>query len=133
MQRRSFLSLVSTAASAAACGRPLTHNSPAVIHPLPSGEDRLDEAHNLGIASIAFKVLTRETNGALFIIEHTTRQKGGIRQRRLPIKQKRRTLMDSTAMLNPFPAFPVRSVALVSDNRPSQHARLSLGAEGRTS
>jgi quercetin dioxygenase-like cupin family protein len=25
----------------------------------------------------AFKVLTRDTNGELFIIEHTTRQKGG--------------------------------------------------------
>jgi hypothetical protein len=27
--------------------------------------DRLDEAHSLGITSIAFKVLTRETNGEL--------------------------------------------------------------------
>ena len=42
-----------------------------------SGEDRLDEAHSLGITSIAFKVLTRDTNNELFIIEHTTRQKGG--------------------------------------------------------
>jgi quercetin dioxygenase-like cupin family protein len=48
-----------------------------VIHPVLSGEDRTDEAHSLGITSIAFKVLTRDTNGELFIIEHTTRQKGG--------------------------------------------------------
>jgi quercetin dioxygenase-like cupin family protein len=77
MQRRSFLSLLSTAASAAACGQAFTHNNPALVHPVLSGEDRLEEAHSLGITSIVFKVLTRETNGELFIIEHTTRQKGG--------------------------------------------------------
>ena len=77
MQRRSFLYLASAASSAAAYGQSLTHNSPSVIYPVLSGEDRLDEAHSLGITSIAFKVLTRDTNGELFIIEHTTRQKGG--------------------------------------------------------
>src|SRR5438270_9213347 len=77
MRRRSFLSLVSTATPAVACGQPFTHSSPALVHPVLSGEDRLEEAYRLGITSIAFKVLTRETNGELFIIEHTTRQKGG--------------------------------------------------------
>jgi quercetin dioxygenase-like cupin family protein len=73
MQRRSFLSLASTVASAVACGQSLKQNSPPVIHPVLPGEDRVD----LGITSIAFKVLTRETNGESFIIEHTTRQRGG--------------------------------------------------------
>jgi quercetin dioxygenase-like cupin family protein len=68
---------VSTAASAAALGQAFAHNGPAPIHPVLSGEDRLEEAHSLGITSIAFKVLTRDTNGELFIIEHATRQKGG--------------------------------------------------------
>jgi quercetin dioxygenase-like cupin family protein len=77
MQRRSFLSLAGAVASASARGQSHTHDSPPKIHPVLSGEDRVDEAHNLGITSIAFKVLTRETNGELFIIEHTTRQKGG--------------------------------------------------------
>jgi quercetin dioxygenase-like cupin family protein len=77
MQRRSFLSLAITAASAAACGQSLTPNSPSLIHPVLSGEDRLGEPHSLGITSIAFKVLTRDTNSELFIIEHTTHQKGG--------------------------------------------------------
>lgn len=77
MHRRSFLSLVITAASAAACGQSLSPDNPFLIHPIRSGEDRLDEDHSLGITSIAFKVLTRDTNGELFIIEHTTRQKGG--------------------------------------------------------
>jgi hypothetical protein len=52
-------------------------NSPSLIHLVLSREDRLDEAHNLGITSIAFKVLTPDKNSELFIIEHTTRQKGG--------------------------------------------------------
>jgi quercetin dioxygenase-like cupin family protein len=77
MQRRSFLSLAITAASGAACGQSLTPNGTSLIHPVLAGEDRLEEAHSLGITSIAFKVLTRDTNDELFIIEHTTRQKGG--------------------------------------------------------
>jgi quercetin dioxygenase-like cupin family protein len=76
MQRRSFLSLAITA-SPAATGQFLPHNSTSVIHPVLSGEDRAGEAHSLGITSIAFRVLTRETNGELFIIEHATRLKGG--------------------------------------------------------
>jgi hypothetical protein len=55
IERRSFLSLAITAASAAACGQSLSTSSPSLIHPLLSGEDRLDEAHSLGITSIAFK------------------------------------------------------------------------------
>jgi hypothetical protein len=70
IQRRSFLSLAITAASAAARGQSLTPNGPSLIHPVLSGEDRLDEARSLGTTSIAFKVLTRDTNGDLFIIEH---------------------------------------------------------------
>jgi quercetin dioxygenase-like cupin family protein len=77
MERRLFMSLAGTVASAAACGQSLMQNSPTKIHPVLSGEDRLGEAHSLGITSIAFKVLTQDTNGELFIIEHTTRQKGG--------------------------------------------------------
>jgi quercetin dioxygenase-like cupin family protein len=77
MQRRSFLFLSVTAASAAVYGQSLAPGGPSVIHPVLSGEDRADEAHSLGITSIAFKVLTLDTNGELFIIEHTTNQKGG--------------------------------------------------------
>lgn len=77
MQRRSFLSLAITAASAVAYGQSFLPNDTSLIHPVLSGEDRLDEAHGLGITSIAFKVLTLDTNGELFIVEHNTRQKGG--------------------------------------------------------
>ena len=77
MQRRSFLSLTISAASAAAFGQSSSPDNPFLIHPVMLGADRLDEVHSLGITSIAFKVLSRDTNGELFIIEHSTRQKGG--------------------------------------------------------
>ena len=47
MQRRSFLSLAITAASATACGQSFAPNRHSVIHPVLSGEDRANEAHGL--------------------------------------------------------------------------------------
>ena len=42
-----------------------------------SGEDRLGEHHVIGVSSTAFKVLTEDSAGALFVIEHASRKKGG--------------------------------------------------------
>lgn len=44
---------------------------------VPSGEDRLEERHVIGVSSTAFKVLTDESASALFVIEHASRKKGG--------------------------------------------------------
>ncbi|ADV83217.1 Cupin 2 conserved barrel domain protein [Terriglobus saanensis SP1PR4] len=77
MQRRSFLSLAAGAISATALGQASADTPSSVLHPVDLGQDRLNETHSLGITNIAFKVLTRDTNGELFIIEHTTRKKGG--------------------------------------------------------
>ena len=44
---------------------------------VPAGEDRFGEAHSRGYSSILFKVMPRETDGGLFIIEHTNLVKGG--------------------------------------------------------
>jgi quercetin dioxygenase-like cupin family protein len=44
---------------------------------IPNGQDRLSEQHSLGYSTISFKVLPRETAGALFLIEHTHLKKGG--------------------------------------------------------
>ena len=82
MKRRSFLKtaaalvptagfeqfVLSQAAAAPAADAP---------HLVPSGEDRLGETHSRGYSSILFKVLPRETNGGLFIIEHNHLVKGG--------------------------------------------------------
>jgi len=44
---------------------------------VPSGEDRLGERHVIGVSSTAFKVSTDDSAGALFVIEHASRRKGG--------------------------------------------------------
>jgi len=49
-------------------------NQPALL--IPAGEDRLGENRGLGISSIAFKVIPRDSRD-LFILENTFRAKGG--------------------------------------------------------
>ena len=44
---------------------------------VPSGEDRLGERHVIGVSSTAFKVSTDDSASALFVIEHSSRKKGG--------------------------------------------------------
>jgi quercetin dioxygenase-like cupin family protein len=77
MHRRSFMSLAASAASAVACGQSSLATPSSPLHPVPAGKDRLEEVHNLGITTIAFKVLSEDTHGELFIIEHANRAKGG--------------------------------------------------------
>lgn len=43
----------------------------AALHVVGAGRDRLGPAHSLGFSSLAFKVITSETRGNLFVIEHT--------------------------------------------------------------
>jgi len=44
---------------------------------VPSGDDRSGERHVIGVSSTAFKVSTEDSAGALFVIEHASRKKGG--------------------------------------------------------
>jgi mannose-6-phosphate isomerase-like protein (cupin superfamily) len=48
--------------------------SPALVS---AGQDRLGEFHSRGTSSILFKVLPKETNGGLFVLEHANMSKGG--------------------------------------------------------
>ena len=41
------------------------------LHVVPAGQDRLGSPHTLGFSSLAFKALTADTGGNLFIIEHS--------------------------------------------------------------
>ena len=81
MQRRSFLSLAAGAVSAAACGQSspsaLAPSAPSIVHPVLSHEDRTGTPHNMGYSTLAFKVITRDTQGDLFVAEHANHQKGG--------------------------------------------------------
>jgi len=90
MKRRSFLkataallpvaglqnfALEQVAAQVAA--QAATPASPNEVHVVGSGQDRFGESHSLGFSTILFKVLARETNGSLFVIEHQNLIKGG--------------------------------------------------------
>jgi hypothetical protein len=44
---------------------------------VPAGEDRFGEHHSIGVSSTDFKVVTQDTGGDLFIMEHTNHKKGG--------------------------------------------------------
>ena len=43
-----------------------------------NGADRFGEPHTLGVSSTAFKVVTGDSRGGLFIMEHSNRKKGGV-------------------------------------------------------
>lgn len=80
MNRRVFLR--TAAVSAAACQIPfpaLTEEKTAglKIAKVPSGQDRLNEEHGVGVSNTAFKVLTAETGGNLFVMEHNNHKQGG--------------------------------------------------------
>ena len=78
MKRRSFLR--TAAALFPAAGFEAFAQAPAVAPPgplVPAGQDRLGEYHSRGTSTILFKVLSGETNGGLFVLEHANMIKGG--------------------------------------------------------
>jgi mannose-6-phosphate isomerase-like protein (cupin superfamily) len=82
MERRSFLGAAMGALPLAMMGRArmgqaVKSSSPAKATRVARGEDRLDEPHTLGVSHSAFKVITRDSGGDLFIMEHTNGKKGG--------------------------------------------------------
>ncbi|MGH9597489.1 MAG: cupin domain-containing protein [Edaphobacter sp.] len=84
MHRRSFLSLAAGTVSAAALGQPYTPASAAAaqepspfIQPVLSHQDRTGDLHRMPYSTLAFKVLTADTQGAMFAMEHHNLRKGG--------------------------------------------------------
>ena len=47
------------------------------LHVVPAGGDRLGAPHTMGFSSLAFKVLSADTGGDLFVIEHSHLVPGG--------------------------------------------------------
>jgi quercetin dioxygenase-like cupin family protein len=45
--------------------------------PVPAGADREGERRSMGITTLAFKVASRDTGGALFVVEQTNHGRGG--------------------------------------------------------
>jgi len=86
LQRRRFLrsavSFVPAAALFECIGIEASAESPAAspapaLHVVPAGQDRLGTPHSMGISSLAFKVLSSDTGGNLFVIEHSHLVPGG--------------------------------------------------------
>ena len=80
MHRRSFLSLTASAAAATALGQsptPQHHQASDEAHPVLAMHDRTGELHTMGYSHLAFKVLTADSQGSLFMAEHAMTQRGG--------------------------------------------------------
>jgi len=86
LHRRSFLKSAASVApalalqeligSAAGAQPPAAAPTPE-LHVVPEGRDRLGQPHTMGFSSLAFKVLTADTGGNLFVIEHSHLVPGG--------------------------------------------------------
>jgi len=79
IKRRGFLGGALAAFPLAFLGQSPKEPSAMAVAPVRAGEDRLGEPHTIGISSTAFKVLTADSAGALFLFEHTNSagKKGG--------------------------------------------------------
>ncbi|HXR39244.1 MAG TPA: cupin domain-containing protein [Terracidiphilus sp.] len=82
MKRRSFLKATAALLPAAglrdfALAQAGAAPASREIHFVGSGQDRFGESHSRGYSSILFKIAASETNGGMFIIEHTNLIKGG--------------------------------------------------------
>jgi mannose-6-phosphate isomerase-like protein (cupin superfamily) len=77
MERRSFLGTAMAAFPMALTGQSVKTATPARVARVSGGEDRFGEHHTRGFGSTDFKVTSEDSNGGLFIMEHTYRKKGG--------------------------------------------------------
>ena len=77
IERRSFLGAAIGALPLALVGQSIKTPTASKAALVSRGEDRLGERHVLGVSTTAFKVLTQDTGGGLFIIEHASQRKGG--------------------------------------------------------
>lgn len=77
--RRAFLQSAASLLPAGALHDLLAQTAPPApaVHPVGAGQDRLGSPHSLGVSSLAFKVLTADTGGNLFVIEHSHLVPGG--------------------------------------------------------
>jgi quercetin dioxygenase-like cupin family protein len=77
MQRRTFFQLALAALPLTVLAQ--TANIAPMTKPVrvPAGTDREGKKRSIGISSAAYKVLTQETNGALFVLEQSNQKKGG--------------------------------------------------------
>jgi mannose-6-phosphate isomerase-like protein (cupin superfamily) len=77
MERRSFLAAAMAAFPGTLIGQfSGTTATTKAVH-VADGEDRLGEQHTIGVSTTSLKVLTRDTGGDMFIIQHANLKKKG--------------------------------------------------------
>lgn len=82
MHRRSFLSLSAGALTSRVLAQPLEHvpapsSAEDPLPPVLANHDRTGELHTMGYSQLAFKVLTSDSHGSLFMAEHHMTRRGG--------------------------------------------------------
>ena len=77
MERRSFLSAAIAVVPLALMGQSTQTSTASKPVRVARGDDRLGEHHTIGVSTTAFKALTQDTSGCLFVMEHTSSKKGG--------------------------------------------------------
>ena len=77
IERRSFLAAAMAAFPSGLAGQSAKAAASAKGIRVGSGEGRLGEHHAVGLSTTAFKVLTSDSGGGLFVMEHEMRGKGG--------------------------------------------------------
>ncbi|SDF00122.1 cupin domain-containing protein [Terriglobus roseus] len=75
MKRRDFVKMGALSVPSFALAQSLPQQSKA--RTVAAGADRLGETHTLGFSKIAFKASPADTEGGLFIMEHSNLTKGG--------------------------------------------------------
>ena len=80
MRRRSFLELALAALPLPLLGQVPAAASATTDLRVSAGMDREGKKRAIGLSSTTYKVLTRDTGGALFVLEQSNHKKGGPRQ-----------------------------------------------------
>lgn len=75
MNRRLFLGALFAISPAAGAAQPASRQPSATR--TAAGADRFGERRDMGISTLAFKVASEDAQGGLFIVEQTSRAKGG--------------------------------------------------------
>lgn len=79
LERRDFLSGALASFPLALLGQSAKAPAAPLITKVPAGKDRLGEHHTIGVSTTAYKVLTTDSSGTLFLFEHRNAagKKGG--------------------------------------------------------
>jgi mannose-6-phosphate isomerase-like protein (cupin superfamily) len=77
MERRSFIGLAVTSLPLSLFGQSPQIGAPASGAFVPAGEDRFAKIRPIPTGSPTFKVSTQDSQGVLFVMEHSNQKKGG--------------------------------------------------------